>query len=319
MEMIRTPSVGDGWSLRPSLLEADDICLTMRGLHSVLDIALENDSIIPRHASFRDFLPCSELLPLLRAVNLDFFFLEGPVDGDGYERVVNWKAKTHNCPRNLLELWERIHHVRSYGFEYLIHRRVPGEGQTPLRRLQMFAHFLRIDEFPVCPLNCTPGLVNCTRLLMDISWPEMLNSMWDLQFAELGLDMDDPVRAPDLYADVAAAFVRLFRKVRDGEISLHWIMEDRIGGTFADSVTGCPPSDLDLLYELNQLSSNWTEISATRLGSVLGWSSAYCIMKWLQTSESPACPPDLVRQWEFSVSASNPHKTFTLLPFALSH
>ncbi|KAJ7618006.1 hypothetical protein FB45DRAFT_216791 [Roridomyces roridus] len=48
-------------------LDAGDIRLTLRGLHSVLDIADANsDSIAPRHASFRDFLISKER-------SLDFF------------------------------------------------------------------------------------------------------------------------------------------------------------------------------------------------------------------------------------------------------
>ncbi|KAJ7617903.1 hypothetical protein FB45DRAFT_216065 [Roridomyces roridus] len=53
-------------------LEAGDIRLTMRGLHSVFDIDINNDSnsITPRHASFRDFLHSQE-----RSVD---FYIGGP-------------------------------------------------------------------------------------------------------------------------------------------------------------------------------------------------------------------------------------------------
>ncbi|KAJ7629061.1 hypothetical protein FB45DRAFT_1029111 [Roridomyces roridus] len=331
-------------------LEAGDIRLTMRGLHSVFEIDSNDDSkrITPRHASFRDFLvskerssdfyigslshrfelaramlgvlsynhrdssspdhvvwmvvttwvdyitslePCDELLPLIRAVNLDFLFL-GWVGAD-YREVVKWIAKTPNCPKDLLELWERV-----------------PEGKTQLRRLQTFAHILnRPHKFRLDFKRST--WVSCARNLLDLSWPQMLALVWNLQFFEF--DLNYPWCTSDVYKDVAVAYARLFRKISDGEISLlpSRLMEARFEAAFRELVDRYIPSDSELLYELDRLSSNWTELSATRLGPILSWSNAYCILKWLQTS--PACPLELVRRWELSVSASNPRENFTLL------
>ncbi|KAJ7609905.1 hypothetical protein FB45DRAFT_340269 [Roridomyces roridus] len=368
-------------------LEASDIQLAMRGLHSVFAIDADSQRIILRHASFRDFLiskerssdfyigsvshrldsaramlttlsckhsppadhivwmvariwidyitslePCDVLLPLIREVNFDFCFLKGFLADDG--QLVNWLAKTRDCPKDLLELWERVYHARSYSLEHLLNRNVP-EGQTQLRRLQAFTHFLSIfsSDHSDPPPDPRPKWVSCSRILMDISWPEMLASIWDLQFFDSNvqrrwwtdevqlLDSDpqlwtsNPRWTSDVYRDVAVAHVRLFRKISDGEILLVPLMQTRFGETFSTPLSGCPPSNPDLLHELHQLSLNWTEVSALRLRRMLTVSNARCIMEWLQTS--PTCPPDLVRRWELSVSASDDpdsDKTFTILP-----
>ncbi|KAJ7608362.1 hypothetical protein FB45DRAFT_1067469 [Roridomyces roridus] len=255
------------------------------------------------------FVGAAELLPCIQGVNLDFVFHHLPnwFIYSRADKLISWLKIVSGAPKDLIVLWERIecmYHFSLFEFIRCSHSEAVQEAlqnlllrKPQLERIMGVAHLIGESS-----LSERGGLLYKTRMLLNLSWDDLIASVWHIRPI---VDIDSKCSAnqpaytnqvkpnPKAAKDIALGFIRLLRKINDGELQTtildHMEMDHKWGRLIATQL-----SDAEVFNELSEVVLPTAQISANP-GPALLPEDFSVILAGLKAYDG--CPSELIDRW----------------------
>ncbi|KAJ7608378.1 hypothetical protein FB45DRAFT_1067478 [Roridomyces roridus] len=256
------------------------------------------------------FIGAAELLPWIQGVNLDFVFHHLPnwFIYSRADKLISWLKIVRGAPKDLIVLWQRIESMYHFSlFEFI--RRSHSEAvqealqnlllrKPQLERIMGVAHLIGESS-----LSERGGLLYKTRVLLDLSWEDIITSVWHIRPI---VDIDSKCSAhqpaystnqvkpnPKAAKDIALGFIRLLKKINEGELQTtilnHMEMDHKWGRLIATQL-----SDAEVFNELCELVPPTAQIAANP-GPALQPEDFSVILAGLKAYDG--CPSELIDRW----------------------
>ncbi|KAJ7639582.1 hypothetical protein FB45DRAFT_1135256 [Roridomyces roridus] len=225
-------------------------------------------SIEPRFVGAAELLRfIRDLLRFIRDVNLDFVFLiKHSYGNSSVKRLISWMKNVSGVPEDLIDLWERVRWVDHFlllDFTRRTHSAaVKSALQNLLLRNPQLQRILGVaDLIGENPYSQTGPLLYKTRLLLDLSWDDIMASVWEIRPLADRDEICNPrpvystvqlAPSADVSKDIALGLIRLLRRIGNRELHTtilrHMEMDCRWGRLISAQL-----SDVEVFNQLREL------------------------------------------------------------------
>ncbi|KAJ7620176.1 hypothetical protein FB45DRAFT_1062543 [Roridomyces roridus] len=245
-----------------------------------------------------------------RLLNLDFFFLTCPSEQlktrvssiltthDRTTRLDADMTRSSVLTQDVTQLWTRAEWINSnHCAAYFASKKHCAESQSSLSQILGVAYLILSKTH----LPLIGQLIYRTRILLDLSWDEIISSMFALQSQSASIHAANPPRYPSAYTDISLGFLRLLRRISNDEIPAtvwHIVAADSQDTLFAEPghgwgyfVSQC--SFDQLADEIHRFTSPSTIFHST--GIIMDPTNFELVLEWLKASRVET---EMIRTWE---------------------